>query len=384
MRKFLILLNKFVIKSKACVFVYPHPNCKIDKYDLANFTADNSLCIVNKFLRNYKGKKLKIYLTTFVKKRINFLKSYVSSFNNKSLKIRFIYNNGSLNSKLKFYYYSFKSSLLLCSTPSITFPFKTKKQHCICLNYSTPLKKGPQNKNENQYKCFDSYLETSHLTGKIHSDMYKLKPNSVINLGFPRNDYILRNEKAHELEKIIKKQFDCKSIFVYAPTYRDSEINDKAPFFTDKFYNFIKKNKILIMYKPHPLQKFELIGSNEYVYRYEASYQFSLYDWLALSDGLISDYSSVIHDYIVSDKPIIIFAPDRDKFENDRGFCFDNLNDIIPNSICESEEQLINSISSSIKKNSLTPKYYEVKSLFHTYSDNYTDRVYNYLLEILE
>lgn len=44
---------------------------------------------------------------------------------------------------------------------------------------------------------------------------------------------------------------------------------------------------------------------------------------LCVADVLITDYSSVLFDYLIYEKPVILFAPDLEEYEQDRGFYID-------------------------------------------------------------
>lgn len=44
---------------------------------------------------------------------------------------------------------------------------------------------------------------------------------------------------------------------------------------------------------------------------------------LPVADVLITDYSSVIFDFLLYRKPVVRFAPDLDEYENARGFYMD-------------------------------------------------------------
>ena len=51
----------------------------------------------------------------------------------------------------------------------------------------------------------------------------------------------------------------------------------------------------------------------------------SIEDLLLASDILVTDYSSVMFDYAVLDRPIVIYAPDWDTYRRTRGVTFDLL-----------------------------------------------------------
>ena len=40
---------------------------------------------------------------------------------------------------------------------------------------------------------------------------------------------------------------------------------------------------------------------------------------LAITDILISDYSSIFYDYLATDKPVIFYIPDLEEYKNYRG-----------------------------------------------------------------
>ena len=49
-----------------------------------------------------------------------------------------------------------------------------------------------------------------------------------------------------------------------------------------------------------------------------------LYQFIPLSDALITDYSSVSVDYLLLNKPIIYTLDDYEEYARSRGFCLDN------------------------------------------------------------
>ena len=68
-----------------------------------------------------------------------------------------------------------------------------------------------------------------------------------------------------------------------------------------------------------------------------------LNDLLKISDILISDYSSIIIDYSILERPIYCFAYDYDKYMRDRGTAY-NLETELPNGVTRTEDELINNI----------------------------------------
>ena len=63
------------------------------------------------------------------------------------------------------------------------------------------------------------------------------------------------------------------------------------------------------------------------------------------SDILISDYSAVLTDYAILNRPILCFAYDYDDYLKERGTYFE-LDDELPNKSCRTESELIDRILS--------------------------------------
>lgn len=63
---------------------------------------------------------------------------------------------------------------------------------------------------------------------------------------------------------------------------------------------------------------------------------------LAVADLLITDYSSVVFDYLVYNKPFVLFAPDHKEYEKNHGFYLPY--DSYPATVAETTEQLIDAI----------------------------------------
>ncbi|HEY9437483.1 MAG TPA: CDP-glycerol glycerophosphotransferase family protein, partial [Streptomyces sp.] len=60
---------------------------------------------------------------------------------------------------------------------------------------------------------------------------------------------------------------------------------------------------------------------------------------MALADVLVTDYSSIMFDYALLDRPIVLFAPDLDAYAAERGSYFD-LREKAPGPVAETEEEL--------------------------------------------
>ncbi len=125
-----------------------------------------------------------------------------------------------------------------------------------------------------------------------------------------------------------------KKIAVWAPTFRGNaakpwleglpEIRRVMKELKDEWYFVIKA---------HPL-----IDAHEKI----STSSIPTEELFAVADVLITDYSSVLFDYLLYRKPAVLFAPDLDEYETERGFYIDYRK--IPYPVAETEEELIQAL----------------------------------------
>lgn len=373
------------VKHKNYIYVAPHENCYTDKYDLINCSSDNALCVVSHLLKEHNGRQIKIFLECHTD-RFDEIYDYINKHNNSDVKIKLLMSSKLCKSKGKRLknkiinsLYQYASKIWMSDTLFHNFGEKLKCQKVICANYSTPLKIGKLEKTDKQYRFLDYFIETSLLAGMVHSSEYKIDLGKIQVQGFPRNDNLLNSDKKEIVRQWIKEKTKCEfnMIFVYAPTYRDysNAYSNGCVFGCDinpeKLESFLAKNKILVIFKMHPLQELSKIKVTDHILKYESTPFFSLYDLLSISDCLISDYSSVIHDYLITNKPIILNCFDEEKYDSTRGFAFQPVTIALPANECNDADSLLEEMNKvANNKIAMDQKYKITTALFHKYLDS--------------
>ena len=76
--------------------------------------------------------------------------------------------------------------------------------------------------------------------------------------------------------------------------------------------------------------------------------EYTIEELLMISDALISDYSSVIYDFAILEKPIALYCYDYEKYNSQRGFYVD-IKELLPSTYFEKENDLFNWIVSDTK-----------------------------------
>lgn len=181
-----------------------------------------------------------------------------------------------------------------------------------------------------------------------YSSAFGVKKSKVYPLGLPRTDIFFEREK---LENQVNKfwenhpELKGKKILLYAPTFRDAETkNPKIHLDYSELLKGISEDYILML-KLHPFVANEFHLSEEEKSSYKGRlYDFSFYPDLntlmGVSSVLITDYSSIIFEYCLQNKPMIFYAYDLSEFSDEgRGF-YEPYDEYVPGPIAHSTRDL--------------------------------------------
>ncbi len=145
---------------------------------------------------------------------------------------------------------------------------------------------------------------------------------------YPRNEGLIWNNV-----ETIKEEMNLtnKKIYIYMPTWRgvvskiDSKSNTYIQYFLYEIDKKLNDDEILFV-NLHPIASkgisfYGLKRIKKFPDKYET------YDFLKISDVLITDYSSVMFDYMQTGKKCVLFTYDKEEYFHNRGLYID-LNDL--------------------------------------------------------
>jgi CDP-glycerol glycerophosphotransferase (TagB/SpsB family) len=226
---------------------------------------------------------------------------------------------------------------------------------------------------------------------------YNIDPRRLICLGYPRNDYFL--EKRDVLTALLPgKQFE--KVILWLPTWRRhmaEKVEDMGdgvgiPLLKNMheaavFNDFLRGQNTAVLIKPHPSQHPDVIRFDSLSHLFLISDDMlgekgiHLYELLSQSDALITDYSSVVYDYLLLGRPIALTVDDYQEYAQRRGFAFNpevihKACTIVPDlkSLCDFIAYIL------IDKDLLETSRKEVCALVNHFSDgNATARVVNFI-----
>ena len=230
---------------------------------------------------------------------------------------------------------------------------KFKKKECIYLNtwHGTPIKSIGETKGrkKDNFSYISLFCTCGDYEKRIFKDAFSIKDDSFIYSGLPRNDELYSYSEKDVAR--LKRQIGVdpkKKVVLYAPTWRDStdggdSYNLKPPIDFKKWKDILG-DKFVILLRLHPYTtKLLNVIFDDFVMDF-SKYK-NVNDLLIISDLLVSDYSAIIFDYAITEKPLICFGYDYSNYKNTRGFALDLYNEI-PNGVIADEDLLLEKIKS--------------------------------------
>jgi len=206
---------------------------------------------------------------------------------------------------------------------------------------------------------------------KILSKAFRVDSTKILDLGYPRND-ILFNYKLEFKRKLRQKYGipnNIKKVILYAPTFRDAG-SLRFPFKTkdlEDLNNILKETDSIFLVKGHAYEK--KINFDELEYISLVRKPSDIQELIIISDLLISDYSSVTFDFLLTMRPVILFPYDLDVYEKGRGLHYD-LREIAPGPIVYDVKTLLESIK-NIEE--IDVKYKDVRKTIRDRFNKYHD-----------
>ncbi len=208
-----------------------------------------------------------------------------------------------------------------------------------------------------------------------------LPVEKILVTGFPRNDALFSTsyEKTDSL-----KNSDFK--ILYAPTWRKESDVNLFPFLDVNFNDledFLATNGITIYIRLHPYNEITVNKSmlKPHIKLFPTSECKEIMDALSCFDGLITDYSSILYDFMLLNRPLMFFAYDYEKYKEKTGFAVD-YETITPGYKPKNYQELKKDLLDMKSYDSLKNKRENVCLLCNKYKDGNSERLIYTLKEM--
>lgn len=230
----------------------------------------------------------------------------------------------------------------------------------------------------------DYLIVTSKNIIDYYSEAFQISKSKIMPLGLPRMDYYFENHDADKLKQKFYQKYDVsqdKKIILYAPTFRDEQkYNNVFDYLDLDKFNEALGNDYILALRLHPkiknFYKGDISSESQYV---DVSDWESEQELMLISDMLITDYSSIMIEYCVLNRPIIFFAYDLDSYlASERGFYYD-FRKTVPGPIVQDCDELIEAIKNNDFDNTTISNF--VKTQFDAIDGRSSERVVDFLLK---
>ena len=208
------------------------------------------------------------------------------------------------------------------------------------------LKRHPNNRNYTYVTVSSPEIVWAYAEAMDMKD----RQDAIRPVGTSRTDIFYRSETIAQAYQNLYKEFPKakgKKIILYAPTFRGRVARAKTPdcFDLEKFAEHFK-DEYVVIFKHHPLVKKlpEIPEELNGTFAIDATRSMTIEDLLCVSDICISDYSSLVFEYSLFERPMLFFAYDLDEYFDWRGFYYD-YNELTPGPVCKTNDEMIDYIS---------------------------------------
>lgn len=273
------------------------------------------------------------------------LVSDVSSFKNSDY-TKFLCPWGDVLHFRVMYYLAVSKNII--ETHNLTNRNLRKGQNYICLWHGMALKSnkgGPTNTKP----MFNYVIHLGKGTEYSQSRFMNCDTSFFLHLGYPRNDVLL-NSPSSSINNPLLKGKTFNKVVIWMPTFRASHnsiLSEKncdtetgLPLLGTKqelveLDQYLCNSGVYLIVKIHHLQMNNptfKIPFDHIVFIDDGlllQNNLQLYEVVAQTDALLTDYSSVFADYLLLDKPMGFILSDMDLYEKSRGFVVDNVLDYL-------------------------------------------------------
>ena len=233
----------------------------------------------------------------------------------------------------------------------------------------------------------DSYwITSSKQNSELLKQEFDLDPSHLIITGYPRNDILFRKIESNPIVDELENRCPKSKKIIYMPTHRNFGTRSGG-FSTQEFLDVDKRLKelnICMLYKPHfhefkNLKDAEEEFSNIVLAKDQSKYG-DVYSYLGSFDLLISDYSSILYDFLCTKKPVIMFPYDLKSYQASDSGVLDFYSNIPAGPMCYSWNDVVNVLEEFVQDNIENWKETAERArlIFHPFDDgNNCERVYN-------
>lgn len=247
-----------------------------------------------------------------------------------------------------------------------------------------PVTESLEAKSRIERRLVTDYISTSPFITKCRAEALQVPEARFRITGLPRNDILVRNrDLAQKTDRFFVNEKAPSHVILYAPTWRSGrEATSLLPFPDLSIQKLAKmlddRNAILILrchkndlkYREVRSRLNELTRTSSRIVDGTHERFGDVNELLPEVDVLISDYSGLIHDFLLLDRPIILVPYDRERFEQANGFFYD-YDEMAPGPIVHTKTEFLDALQEALDQPELHAQQRKrLRDLIFTYQDD--------------
>ncbi len=204
-----------------------------------------------------------------------------------------------------------------------------------------------------RYPIHNTYTDVPVSAEKVipfYADAFRCDESVIKPLGVPRTDRYFDPAFVSQARQRVLSRFPeigNRKIILYAPTFRGTSMYDAH---NDGFPDFAVMKEALgeeyaVLSKLHPFveQSRTEPPHSQDGFSFTADKDLPIEICLCAADLLISDYSSLIFEYALLERPMVFFAYDLDVYDKERGF-YQPYRSFVPGPVAVDTDALIRAV----------------------------------------
>ncbi|MCF0206870.1 MAG: CDP-glycerol glycerophosphotransferase family protein [Bacteroidales bacterium] len=331
------------LKYLICYIIYPFSFLFVRKKNVWAFGSPrNAFSDNSKYLFVYVSENMKHIDAVW----LSYNKQTVNAIREKGLKAEYLFSFKGLRYALKSKYWFFNaytSDIMFCLSGGAK---------CVNLWHGVGLKKiefnitsGVLAKRYVQktfkerfyhpevFRKPDFFISSTDFQSVMFIKAFRLGKENCLNFGYPRNEILTADEnkrldfinkyEPENTKLLIQKISAYKNTFIYMPTWRDSQRDIFSNMKLDILNEILQTNNELLILKPHfntKISDSDIKGLSNIML---LDNNVDTYTILPYTSTLITDYSSILYDYILMEnKNVILYLYDYDEYVKERDFTY--------------------------------------------------------------
>lgn len=170
----------------------------------------------------------------------------------------------------------------------------------------------------NMHKNYTYILTSSEISKPFFQEAFRAKDEQMKVMSLPRVDFLqseLSKEKVREkFYQIYPEVYNQKKNILYCPTQRKNNGID-----IQKLIDVTDTEKYNLIIKLHDGQEFIYVDNHNI----SKNINFTGMEFLHIADYIITDYSAIVYEAAIVEKPIYFYDYDYDTYMDDRGWYID-------------------------------------------------------------